>query len=149
MIRITICQNENEILDRVISEAFKESKVAIECTHGSSCDICLLSSAGTPTHTDAKILIIPDTKQISTLNAQEVISYGLCCKNTLTVSSCIDNTLVISLQRKIRTLGDASIEEQDFSVKISDPDEPEMILAAIATLLVSDVPINVISSLPF
>ena len=57
--------------------------------------------------------------------------------------------MVLSLQRSVRTLSGTEIEVQDFPITVSDPDEPEVVLAAVAALIACDVPISEISKLPF
>lgn len=151
MLKIGVCQGKEEFLDRVLRASFDEAgmDVKILCGNNLDTDICVLATCGELQKTSAKIVIVPDSKTFPSISASEVITYGLCCKNTLTVSSCIESDLVLSLQRTLVTHNGLRIEEQDFPVKLTDPDEPELILAAVATLLAADVPISVISSLPF
>ena len=146
MLKINVLQKDGELLKPVLANAFKECKTDVEFSSDSDIGIF---TASTPKHScSAKIVISPDAKKIST-DAGEIITYGLCCKNTLTISSCIRNNMVLSLQRSVKTLSGTEIEAQDFPVTISDHDEPEVVLAAVAALLACDVPISQISKLPF
>ncbi|MBR5478850.1 MAG: hypothetical protein IKU84_01575 [Clostridia bacterium] len=146
MLKINVLQNDDELLREVLINAFKECKTDVEISQDS--DVCIFSASTPNSMCTSKIAISPDAKNIST-DAVEIITYGLCCKNTLTISSYIENRMVISLQRSVKTLNGNEVEVQDFPVIISDPDEPELVLAAVATLIVCDVPISQISKLPF
>lgn len=150
MLKINVLQKENELLFPVIKGSLLECdlncKVLLNSKEQS--DIAILSNDTQASFCDAKILIIPNSKVIKT-TASEIITYGLCCKNTLTVSSFIENNMVFSLQRAIRSIGGKRIDVQDFPAIISDADEPEVVLAAVSVLLAADVQIAKISSLPF
>ena len=146
MLKINVLQNEDEILKQVIVNAFKECKTDVEI--GANSDLSIFTTNTPENSCSSKIVISPDAKVIFT-DALQIITYGLCCKNTLTISSCIGKNMVISLQRSVITLSGAEIEVQDFPITISDPDEPEVVLAAVATLIACDVPISKISKLPF
>ena len=146
MLKINVLQNEGELLKQVLINAFVECKRDVE--FGADSDISIFT-ANTPKNScSSKIAISPDAKNIST-DARQIITYGLCCKNTLTISSCIGCNMVLSLQRSVRTLSGTEIEVQDFPITVSDPDEPEVVLAAVAALIACDVPISEISKLPF
>ena len=146
MLKINVLQNDDELLKQVLINAFRECRVDVE--FGASSDLSIFT-ANSPKHScSSKIVISPDSKSIST-NANQIITYGLCCKNTLTISSCIGSNMVISLQRSVKTLNGTEIEVQDFPITISDPEEPEVVLATVATLIACDIPISVISKLPF
>ena len=146
MLKINVFQKDDELFREVLVTAFRECKTDVEICRDS--DISIFT-ASTPTNTcSSKIVISPDAKKITT-DANEIITYGLCCRNTLTISSYIDDKMVLSLQRAVKTIGGNEVEVQDFPVIISDPEEPELVLAAVATLIASDVPIEEISMLPF
>ncbi len=147
---IGVNQGRFEPLDLVLRAAFNAAGVPVSIQKGrNDAVLCVLSAQGSAAGLSAKIAIVPGTLSCSPTAASEIITYGLCCKNTLTVSSCIDSTLVVSLQRALVTLAGKRVEEQDFPVSISDPDEPELVLAAVAALLAADVPVSAISALAF
>lgn len=146
MLKIKVMQNEDELLRQVLIDAFRECRTDVEISDDA--DVSIFTANAKNCSSSSRIVISPDAKSIST-DASEIITYGLCCKNTLTVSSYIDNTMVLSLQRAVLTLNGTEIEVQDFPVTITDPDEPEVVLAAVATLLACDVPVERISSIPF
>lgn len=150
VIKINALQKENELLLHVIYAAVRECNLDSEVfsDERKSADIAILSDASTAKSCNSKIFITPNSKTIKT-TASEIITYGLCCKNTLTISSFIENNMVLSLQRTIRTITGKQIEAQDFSITVSDKDEPELVLAAVSLLLVADVPIYEISRLSF
>lgn len=146
MLKINVLQNDGELLKQVIANAFEECKTDVE--FGLDADLSIFT-ANTPKSTcSSKIVISPDAKNIST-DANQIITYGLCCKNTLTISSCIGGHMVLSLQRSVITLSGSEIEVQDFPITVSDPDEPEVVLGTVAALIACDVPISEISKLPF
>lgn len=146
MLKINVFQKDDELLREVLVNAFKECKTDVEISGDS--DVSIFSASTPNCACASKIVISPDAKNIST-DASEIITYGLCCKNTLTISSYIEDRMVLSLQRAVKTLTGKEVEVQDFPVIISDPDEPELVLAAVATLIACDIPINQISALPF
>ena len=149
MLKIGVFQKKDELLAQVLFEAFKECGYDAEILLNSGdADICVLTSECNVKSCNSKIVILPNSMAIST-NASEIITYGLCCKNTLTVSSCIGNNMVFSLQRTILTHSGARVDVQDFPATLSDPDEPELVLATVAVLLAADVPVSQISLLPF
>ncbi len=98
------------------------------------------------------ILIIPDcmsAKSISRVSAKSVVSYGLCKKNTLTVSSLIGTRLVVSLQREITTILNSTISEQEFCIDIEHADGIDSFLGIIAALLIADISPETISRVTF
>ena len=100
----------------------------------------------------AKIVVAPDTLNpslIQTCALHHVVTYGLCRKNTVTVSSLIDGKLVVSIQRDIVTLSDAHVDEQEFHVGLNNPDAADAVLAVVTSLLLLDVSIEQISALTF
>lgn len=117
-------------------------------------DICIIESGydGTIRLPSASIAVVPECCDIEKVNALEpksVVSYGLCCKNTVTVSSLIDSSLVISVQREIVTLSGTRIVEQEFSVEIRSTDRVDAVLAVVSALLIADVPIEQIKQIQF
>ncbi len=97
---------------------------------------------------DTNILIIPDcinATGISQLTANSVVSYGLCKKNTLTVSSLIGSRLVVSIQREISTICGDNVGEQELCINIQNFDSVDMLLGIITTLLVADISPEAIS----
>ncbi len=98
---------------------------------------------------NADILIVADcisSHRILPLTAKSVISYGLCQKDTVTVSSLINERLVISLQREIPTFLNHIVSEQDFCIDIKSADAIDTTLGIITALLVSDVSPETISN---
>lgn len=150
MLKINVLQKENELLFPVIKGALLECDLNCEVAlnNKEQADIAVLSDGTKASFCNTKILITPNSKEIKT-TASEIITYGLCCKNTLTISSFIENNMVFSLQRAIRSIGGRRVEVQDFPAIISDADELEVVLAAVSVLLAADVQITKISSLPF
>lgn len=125
--------------------------VRIESAHeGKSYDAVLIGTDPPEICTcNADILIVADcisARKILPLKAKSVISYGLCQKDTVTVSSLINKRLVISLQREIPTLLNHIVSEQDFCIDIKCTDIIDSTLGIIAALLVSDVSPETISS---
>ncbi len=150
MLKINVLQKENELLLPVIQETIRECNLNSEVISNETetTDITILTENSPAISCSSKILITPNSKTIET-TAYEIITYGLCCKNTLTISSFIENNMVISLQRAIRTISGKQIEVQDFSVSVSDKDEPELVLAAVSILLAADIDVSDISKLSF
>ncbi|MEG2858226.1 MAG: hypothetical protein RR994_06370, partial [Clostridia bacterium] len=115
------------------------------------CDICIAACAPTCA-ARSDIVIAPGTMPASCLESlapRSIVTYGLCCKNTLTVSSHIDGTLFITLQRALITFVGNRVEEQEFRVSVSDLSDVELVLAAVAVLILAGVPISHISTLEF
>lgn len=118
------------------------------------CDVLLIGTHP-PLHTrytSAKTLIAPDCVNVDSLSgfsAKNVVSYGLCKKNTVTVSSLIGNRLVVSLQRELPTLYGDRLLEQDFCVNLLHAENADSVLGTVALLLVCGVPPHEISELSF
>lgn len=156
MLKIGIYQRDCEVYDRVISAALAECNVPAEVRCAESLDppldICVLTGSEVESHHPANIVVAPatcDASCVAKYSPRSIVSFGLCCKNTITVSSLLENILIISIQRELVTLTNKHVDEQEFSVSISDPEEPELILAAVAILLLADVPIDKICTIAF
>lgn len=72
---------------------------------------------------NAKVLVVNTDLEVN-LNCVKnlklrVISYGLNSKSTLTVSSVNEETILVSLQRSIKTLKDNIIEPQEIKITTS------------------------------
>ncbi len=146
MLKINVLQKEGEILKQALISAFKNCNTDIELSEDAK--VSVFTPGIQKSSCSSRIVIAPDSKSIIT-DASEIITYGLCCKNTLTISSYTGNNMVLSLQRSILTLSGTEVEVQDFPVTITALGEPEVILATVATLIACDVPVPKISTLPF
>lgn len=103
-------------------------------------DIALVSGSlyKKPYFSEAKLLIIPDSLDrdiIPAFSSKNIISYGLCRKNTITASSLIASRLAISLQRKIEDICGNTIEEQEFIMSLHEGENAEEMLGLVSTLL--------------
>ena len=164
---IGICQNHPDLLARVISAARTESGFPVFFCEGKaitvpkdSADTVAIIVSNEPYDTNVQfdlcvyepnfrrnsaglnttLAIIPDScKPNQFQNAENVITYGLCSKNTVTVSSLIANDLVISVQREIPTLTGCFVDAQEFHVTLSITDDVDDALAVVSTLLVLGV----------
>ncbi len=119
---------------------------AVECPalFPDTLDICILESGFKKSNSfpQANCVIVPDICNIATINQlcpKSVITYGLSCKNTVTVSSLIGNQMVISIQRELVTISGSRIEAQEFPVNLIDINAVEAVLAAVAILLILGV----------
>ncbi len=115
-----------------------------------TCDVLLIGTEPPlrTKYTSAKTLIVPDCINVDSLfgfSAGNVISYGLCSKDTITVSSLIGNRLVVSLQRELSALSGEVIPEQDFCISISDAENADSVLGTVGLLLVCGMPPDKIS----
>ncbi len=83
-----------------------------------------------------------DTSKMQSLGNKNayVITYGLCNKATLTISSITAEHIVLCLQRSILTFSGNVIEPQEFSIPISSECDPETIMLITAMCLVSGIP---------
>lgn len=175
MFCIGICQNYPDFLARIISAALTESGRPVFYCDGKVIQIpkkdatrvtILLSSepydseipfdlcvyepnfSKTAPTCYASLAIIPDTlRPVQFQGAQHVITYGLCQKNTVTVSSLVGEDLVIAIQREIPTLLGETVDAQEFHVKFSQFGDINDTLAIVSTLLVSGVSPEKISEL--
>ena len=148
MLKIGVQQKKNELLYPVLDASLKACSHTAQLSLRTDADIVVFTENAFCNKCSAKTLILPNSKCVDT-TASQIITYGLCCKNTLTVSSCIGSNMIFSLQRMITTASGVRIDVQDFPVSLSDPDEPELVLATVATLLAADVPVSQISTLDF
>ena len=109
-------------------------------------DLCVLESAELPQGAlpGAQLAVVPDLCKVETvrlLQPKSIVTYGLSCKNTVTVSSFIAQKLVVSIQREIKTLSGISIPEQEFSIHLTSAELVEAALASVTVLLLLDTPI--------
>ncbi len=91
-----------------------------------------------PFFSESSLLILPDSLDrdiIPAFYAKNIISYGLCRKNTVTASSLVASRLAISLQRKLQDIGGKVIEEQEFIMPLNTGEKTEDMLGLVATLL--------------
>lgn len=167
MFCIGICQNRPDFLARIISAALTESGFPVFYCEGKAIRVpkddaktLALVVSGEPYHSEIQFdlcvfepnfhkttdvcnatrAIIPDTFRPNDFRfAENVITYGLCHKNTVTVSSLIEDDLVISIQREIPTLCGGIVDPQEFHIKLAPFGEIEDALAVVATLLVFGV----------
>ena len=115
-------------------------------------DICVLESAHRISNSfpRAERVIMPDicsVAAISQLAPKSVVTYGLSCKNTVTVSSLIKGRMVVSIQREIVSVSGHRTVEQEFSMAAPDCGAVEATLASAALLLMLDVPIDTVKNL--
>lgn len=68
-----------------------------------------------------------------------VISCGLGNKNTVTVSSITDNSLLATLQRSINTLYGVKIEPADFKIALKKNYSTFSVMASVAVLLLNGI----------
>lgn len=175
MFCIGICQNHPDFLARMISAALTESGHPVFYCEGkiiqapkNSADAVTLLVCSEPYDSEigfdlcvyepnfsktahaccASLAIIPDTMHpIQLQKSEHVITYGLCQKNTVTVSSLVQKDLVIAIQREIPTLAGEMVDAQEFHVKLSQFGDINDALAIVSTLLVSGVSPEKISEL--
>ena len=103
-------------------------------------DIALVSGKlyKRPYQSEAKLLIIPDSLDrdiVPAFSSRNIISYGLCRKNTITASSLIASRLAISLQRKFKDISGNEIEEQEIITSLKNVDKAEEMLGLVSTFL--------------
>lgn len=92
-----------------------------------------------------------DAETMRNLSCKEayVITYGLCNKATLTVSSMGQHHIVLCLQRAISTLDGRIIEPQEFSINLLREQNPETIMLIAAVCLINGVSANALSKFMF
>ncbi|MBE6912208.1 MAG: hypothetical protein E7473_06765 [Ruminococcaceae bacterium] len=103
-------------------------------------------------HFDSRFLIIPDCldgEKLSPIPENNIISYGLRSKNTVTASSLIGEKLVVALQKEIPTINGNTVDEQEFSVNVKNGGQSDKVLGVVSTLLALDVPVEAISKIDF
>lgn len=175
MVCIGICQNEPNFLARIISatvtdcgfsvfyfdeEVIRVPKddsntvaiVALNHPYDSDVefDLCIYESdfCKKPCRVRSDLAIIPDTCKIQSLNElKNIITYGLCRKNTVTVSSLIADDLVISVQREFPTLFGGTVDSQEFHVTLPNVEDVDDALAIVTTLLALGVSPETITNL--
>ena len=106
---------------------------------------------GTGEHGKVFIVNNNDTETINRLKDKKayVITYGLCNKATLTLSSIEQDRMVLCLQRSVTDLGGNKIEPQEFSVSPSKEYDPEIIMLIAAICMISGVPADKLSKFVF
>lgn len=141
------CPNQNE--STILSESSSLSVYTVDCAAllPDFLNICILESGYQKSNSfpQADIVIVPDICSVSTisqLKPKSVVTYGLSCKNTVTVSSLIEERLVVSIQREIVSLSGKRIIEQEFSIVLENLNKIEALLASISLLLLLDVSID-------
>ncbi len=151
---ITLRTNDKE--NRFLDDNNSLSVYAVECVAllPDHLDICILESGYEKSNSfpQADTVIVPDICSVSTinqLNPKSVITYGLSCKNTVTVSSLIQRKLIISIQREIVSLSRNRIIEQEFSIDLKDSSQIEALLASVSLLLVLDIPVEQVKHIDF
>ena len=109
------------------------------CDTQSRFDIVLISPNTTSSGTfHTNLLIAPESINIRALEASDfknVISYGLCRKNTITMSSLSEKRLTVAVQRKIPICSSRTIDEQEISRLLIPDLSIEENLGIIATLI--------------
>ena len=68
-----------------------------------------------------------------------IISCGLNGKNTVTLSSFIDNTLLVTLQRNITNFYDTEIEPCEFKIKLNKSYSPFSVLTSATILMLKGI----------
>ncbi len=140
MIKIGVCEKTNKLLP-VIQSKVNSSHFSLEKANCSTLFDCII--IGEPPFElkkiHAKIAIAPDyilSDAIAPDSFENIITYGLCKKSTLTASSLIGERLVASLQREISTVSGEKIDEQEFFVTTKHAENSDEILGIVALLLV-------------
>lgn len=138
MVYVAVFENEDFSLSRAL---LPHSDCAIITNpSGFKTDVALISNTFSqkifPIKSD--IAIVPDSLDkdiLSLISAKNVISYGLCTKNTVTASSLIGSKLGISLQRKIPDVYGRILDEQELFVDIDSGMRAEDALGIVSALL--------------
>jgi hypothetical protein len=88
------------------------------------------------------ILLVPGTAadMTATLRSSCVISYGMSKKDSVTLSSIDEDSLVLSLQRELPTLQGRPLERQDIPVRCFPGGKADDVMASVAALLLLGVP---------
>lgn len=68
-----------------------------------------------------------------------IISCGMSGKNTITLSSLGDNTLLAALQRIITNVNNTEIEPCEFKIKLNKSYSPFAVMASVAVLLLKGI----------
>lgn len=161
---VGVYQNKNSNFSNIIKEIIADSKTDLDCSkivfHAVDCpalfpdslDICILESGfeNSNSFPHADYVIVPDICNISTikqLSPKSVVTYGLSCKNTITVSSLIDKQMVISIQRELVAITGCRIDPQEFPISLKDINTVEAILASVAILLILGISTEKIQSI--
>lgn len=175
MFCIGICQNKPDFLSRLISAAVvecgfsvfyfegKEISIPKDCQKAVAIvavplpydsdiefDLCVYEPefCRNSDSLSSKLAIIPDSCKTQQFNGiKNIITYGLCRKNTVTVSSLIADDLVISVQREFPTLDGTTVDSQEFHVTLKSIDDVEDALALTTTLLALGVSPETITNL--
>ncbi len=129
-------------------EAFTFSKALLRLTKcalitnpkNARLDIALVSGnlCRKPDIITSELVIVPDSLDrdlLSAFCAKNLISYGLCRKNTVTASSLVKSRLAISLQRKMADIYGKVIEEQEMIISLKETEQPEDALGLVSALL--------------
>lgn len=77
--------------------------------------------------------------QLFKINRIPVISCGMNSKNTITLSSIIDNELLASLQRSIYDINGKKLEPAEFKIKLNKNYSPFSVMASLAVLLLKGI----------
>ena len=91
----------------------------------------------------ARLVIAPDCIDLSTVSKEfgdNVISYGMLSKNTVTASSITPECISVAIQRKFPTVCDNTVDEQEFTVRSELSSAPEAALGIITALLTLGIP---------
>ena len=134
----TVCSREGVFT--IISEY---KKAELDITHGLAVFCENTNRFKNQTFPKGIIGICEDTN----LNALElfkksntpVISCGLNGKNTVTLSSFKDNTMLVTLQRSITNIHKTEIEPCEFKIKLNKSYSPFAVLASSAVLLLKGI----------
>ncbi len=153
MIKIGVCEKTNKLLP-VIRSKLTPGCFSLEKADADTLFDCIIIGE-TPfalNEINAKIAIAPDyilSDAIAPNSFENIITYGLCQKSTLTASSLIGERLIASLQKEISTLSGEKIDEQEFFVTTKHAENSDEILGIVALLLVLGIPPSEISKLCF
>lgn len=151
MIHVAVFENESFPLSRSLLSC--SDCAIITNPPDFKSDIALISSSFSKKVFSIKsnIAIVPDSLDknlASEISANNIISYGLCRKNTVTASSLIGSKLGISLQRKIPDVFGHILDEQELIVNIDDGAHTEEALGVVSALLALGIcPENISDSL--
>lgn len=92
-------------------------------------------------HKDAVVVVNADNRRIIDMISEydiQVATCGLSAKNTFTLSSNQEDSVVVALQHSIRTLNGKMIDPMEIPVKNTNKLDNFTILATVATLILTD-----------
>jgi len=92
--------------------------IRIFLSEPSGADLVVISPLATVRRARGRYVILPGESRVK-VSADCAVTYGLCARDTVTMSSLSEDSMVISLQRNILTLGSGLAECQEIPVALS------------------------------